>query len=78
MFKIESLGISEGISETDKAQIKNFDDGIKLIDGKYHVDLPWLKNVAQVENNFTVCKAVLANVVSKLKKMVNMRLIMMS
>ena len=67
LFKVESLGISEPVSEIDENFIEDFDQNIELIEGKYHVKLPWYENVKEVKNNYHICSAVLDRVLVKLE-----------
>ena len=68
MFKLESLGIKEDISDSDISKIGEFNKGIQFIDGKYHIELPWTSQIDSVDSNFHIAKAVLSRVVDNLIK----------
>ena len=69
LFNIESLGIGEEeIAKSDSELIAEFKHSIEFKDSKYHVELPWKSDlIDSVASNFSVAKAVLSRVVSKLK-----------
>lgn len=67
LYKVESLGISDS-SDYDTEQISKFDESIELINGKYHVQLPWKESIKDVRSNFEVSKLILNKVVNKLNE----------
>ena len=66
MFSVESLGITEEISEYDEKHITEFNDKVKFDKGKYHVEMPWTDKIDEVRNNFHICKSSINKVVNKL------------
>ena len=53
MFSLESIGITQEESDCDKTEIEKFKNSIKLINGSYHIDLPWKTDaIGKVPNNF--------------------------
>ena len=69
MFRVESLGITDdSVSDFDSQQINKFREGISLVNGKYHVILPWYPDkISDVKSNFAVARSVLTRVVKDLK-----------
>jgi len=68
MFSLDSLGISEEISDYDQLKIEEFNEGIELKNGFYHVKLPWNENIPNVPSNFRVASAILDRVVANLRR----------
>jgi len=68
MFSLESMGIDDNEEEYCTDEVVKFEAGIQLIDGKYHVDLPWKENVTDVKSNFNISRAVVRKVVSNLHR----------
>lgn len=67
IFNIESLGISEPVTDFDRKKVEEFSSNIKLNnDGNYSVKLPWNEKIGEVRSNFHISKAVLDRVHSKL------------
>ena len=58
--------VSDQLNDYDALKIKQFKDGIELIDGKYHVNLVWHDSIKNVQNNFGVAINVLDRVYKKL------------
>ena len=58
--------VPDQLNDYDALKIKQFKDGIELIDGKYHVDLVWHESIKNVQNNFGVAINVLDRVHKKL------------
>lgn len=58
LFSLESIGIKEeNSSNYDEIEIENFRKSIALKNGKYHVDIPWNRDILQrVPSNFYLAK----------------------
>ena len=67
LFSVESLGISEEISDYDQTQIDRFNENITFINHKYNVALPWTDKLIRVKSNFQICKSILSRVVDSLR-----------
>ena len=67
MFAVESLGITEDVSDYDRDQIAKFTSTIKTINNQFHIELPWNDKLKDVQPNFGICKAVLDRVVESLR-----------
>ena len=67
LFSLESIGIvSDKCSSYDNQEIDKFRDSIEFIDGKFHIDLPWNKEIIkEVPSNFKLCKLIAKNVYLK-------------
>ena len=68
LFCIESLGIEQSSCDYDEEYIEEFTSNISLIDGKYHVVLPWTDAIKEVPNNFHTAKKVLERVWENLNR----------
>ncbi|KAF2344223.1 Retrotransposon Pao, partial [Trinorchestia longiramus] len=69
LLSVESVGLpDEEVSEADKQKLKQFEEGIVFKDGKYAVWFVWNDNIHEVDNNFTVARAVLFKVIERLRK----------
>ena len=54
MYNFDLSGIKEEVSFLDEQVVQRFSDGVSLVDGKYHVEVPWKEEVADVPSNFWV------------------------
>ena len=54
--------IKEEVSSLDEQVVQRFSDGVSLMDGKYHVEVPWKEEVADVPSNFSLCKSIMLKV----------------
>ena len=69
LYNLESLGIDSktNVGTIDQQYIEKFKNAIKLVDGKYHVELPWRENLIQrVPSNHQISLNVLRRVVNNL------------
>src|SRR5678816_3415239 len=58
LYSLESMGIQEekDYGTTDKEFITKFHNSIQFIDGKYHIEIPWIQDLLhQVPSNYNVC-----------------------
>ena len=68
LFSVESLGISNDLSDYDTDKIHEFDQNISFKCGKYHVNLPWTEKISQVPSGFETSQAILSRVVARLHR----------
>ena len=71
LFSLESIGICEDetMSTEDELKIKEFNDGIEFVNGRYYVELPWYHDkISQVPSNSNIALAVLNRTVANLSK----------
>jgi len=68
IFSLESIGIKDNETEEKFDEVAKFNEDIKLIDGNYHVALPWKNNISRVKPNFEVARAVVRKVVTNLHR----------
>ena len=72
MFNLNYVGCGdsqEQHSQTDVMLVKEFEEGIQFKDNRYHVNLPWKKDVVDnVPSNHKVALSVLNRVVNKLEQ----------
>ena len=72
LFSLEAIGIpnSSTVSERDKQILQTFEDSIEIINGNYHVSLPWNQKIlSQVPDNFELSKLIASKVDNKNKLM---------
>ena len=67
LFNLESIGIGkENCSSYDIHEINKFKESIRLVDGQYHVDIPWHQDLlAKVPSNFKLAKTLALKVSEK-------------
>lgn len=72
MFSMEVLGLpneEDGVSDYDRAKIRDFERSIEFIDNSYYVKLPWIEErISSVPLNHAVALGVLNRVIKSLEK----------
>src|SRR5678816_4127629 len=69
LYSLESLGIQEekDYGTIDKEFISKFHNAIQFIDGKYHIEIPWIPElVDQVPSNYRIALSTLRRVKNRL------------
>ena len=69
LVSLDSIGIKDGTILSDSEFVEKFHSSINLLNGKYHVEIPWYPNkIRDVRGNFLLCSSILNRVYMDMQK----------
>uniref|UniRef100_A0A914W323 Peptidase aspartic putative domain-containing protein n=1 Tax=Plectus sambesii TaxID=2011161 RepID=A0A914W323_9BILA len=68
-WKLEAIGVNDNPEvDDDEVALQQFQNSVKIEDGRYVVKWPWKENIPELPSNYTLCMARLMSTLKRLKE----------